>query len=158
MKKLLPVLIILFFACHNTSVNVRKKDSVIVPHPGDSIKLGDVRNVTTTISGFDEFVKDSSTKYWTRVKKKPHNTVPNKYKTVDRLTLTGTAGQLGGQLMVDTMKFMSDVMVYDSTRLVAYQKKDSTMVIIGDSATVIRVLLESMDWTRRLKVKYPAKK
>lgn len=157
MKKLLPVLIILLFACHNASVDGRKKDPVLVgtksvSRLGDSISLGDARNVTTT----DMFVKDSAPINWTRVNKKPHNTSTLKMKPTGGIGWSDSL-KWGGQLTVDTIKYMSDVMVYDSMRLVAYQKKDSTMVIIGDSATVIRVLLESMDWTRRLKVKYPVK-
>lgn len=53
------------------------------------------------------------------------------------------------------MTFSAELVVYDSMRLIGYQKKDSTLVIIGDSARFIRVLLQSMAWYSKFNVRYP---
>lgn len=51
--------------------------------------------------------------------------------------------------------FAAELIVYDSNRIIGYQKKDSTLVIIGDSARFIRILVESMSWNGAFKVRYP---
>lgn len=111
----------------------------------NDIKFGGTLSPDTNITGIKH-------------KSHPHNTASLLDDTIYGGGAFNTNGGIGmgGQLtLMMKIEGNSDVMVYDSAKLIAYQKHDSTMVIIGDSATVIRVLLESMDYTRKLKVKYP---
>lgn len=79
-------------------------------------------------------------------------------KGQDTSIFNGTANSGLSVSAVPRETFSAELVVYDSTRLIGYQKKDSTLVIIGDSARFIKIILESMLWTREFKVRYAKRK
>lgn len=54
---------------------------------------------------------------------------------------------------VETLQFMGA----DSVGICGYQKPDSPFVVIGDSARLIKVLVESLDHTGKFRVRWPKK-